>query len=175
MRPIWEDVQWGRLQRSGGKMKTTPEFIELLKAKHGLKSNYAVAKFLGQTDTAVARWSHGKGSFSDETAMAFADLLDIDPAYVVACMHAERAKHAKEKQLWERIATTMTGLAAGLAIMLILPTFTLPEGAANLAFLGFTSPSLYIMSNQFFLYSVLFSVLCLSCAAFIMKRHNNQN
>ncbi len=35
-------------------MKTTADFIEALKAKYGLKSNYAVAKFLIQTDTAFA-------------------------------------------------------------------------------------------------------------------------
>lgn len=103
------------------KLKTTSQFIEDLKAKHGLKSNYAVAKFLGQTDTAVARWAHGKGSFSDETAMQFADLLEIDPAYVVACMHAERAKEVKERKLWERIANLSIGVTAALLVVWMLP------------------------------------------------------
>lgn len=113
-------------------MKTTADFIEALKAKHSLKSNYAVAKFLGQTDTAVARWSHGKGSFSDETAMQFADLLEIDPAYVVACMHAERAKREEEKKLWERIATLSSGVAAVLAVVAVLPFVTLPYSDAGI-------------------------------------------
>jgi hypothetical protein len=102
-------------------MQTTKDFIALLKTKHGLKSNYAVAKLLNQTDTAVARWAHGKNSFSDETAMQFADLLDLDPAYVVACMHAERAKLDAEKKLWERIATMSLGVAASLLVAFALP------------------------------------------------------
>ena len=113
-------------------MKTTADFIEALKAKYGLKSNYAVAKFLNQTDTAIARWSNGKTTFSDETAMHVAYLLDLDPAYVVASVHAERAKHANEKKLWERIATSVAGVAAALAVVAILPFIALPSNDAGI-------------------------------------------
>lgn len=84
--------------------KTTVEFLNAIKDKHGIQSNYALARKLGQTDTSIARWAHGKGSFSDETCLHVADLLEIDPAYVVACIHAERAKHEAERNVWERIA-----------------------------------------------------------------------
>lgn len=143
-------------------MKTTPDFISDLKAKYGLKSNYAVAKFLGQTDTAVARWSHGKGSFSDETAMQFADLLDIDPVYIVACMHAERAKREEEKKLWERIAS----LAAGVAALLVIAALPWDNSGAFLL-AGFTSgaPGLYIMSNDLALYWPLCTMLLIALLA----------
>lgn len=151
-------------------MKTTIEFLDAVKAKHGIKSNYALAKLMEQTDTAVARWMHGKNTFSDETAMQVADLLEIDPAYVVACIHAERAKHDKERKMWERIATMATGLAAALFVIAILPSAPLPNGDFNVAFLGVTSPSMYIMSNGGIQSFALYSALCLLATAAIMKR-----
>jgi len=125
--------------------KTTADFIADLKAKHGLRSNYAVAKFLKQTDTAVARWAHGKGSFSDETAMHIADLLDLDPAYVVACVHAERAKRTEEKKLWEHIATLTMGAMVGLMVFALasLPFLPLNGGVRNVAM----AEPMYIMLN----------------------------
>lgn len=136
------------------KTKTTADFLNELKAKHGLKSNYAVAKFLDQTDTAIARWAHGKNTFSDETALKIAELLEYDPAYVMACMAAERSKDAKVKKAWEWTAQHLGGLAAALAILAIIP-FTpdimstpsfLPEGAPVMGFAGFTEAAgIYIM------------------------------
>ncbi|MFA7399130.1 MAG: hypothetical protein WCZ98_01485 [Sideroxydans sp.] len=133
-------------------MKTTKDFIEMLKAKHGLKSNYAVAKLLNQTDTAVARWAHGKNSFSDETAMQFADLLELDPAYVVACMHAERAKLDAEKKLWERIATMSIGVTAAVLFAIALPyaasyEMEIPDFIPEAQISALSEP-LYIMSNE---------------------------
>jgi len=157
-------------------MKTTKDFIELLKAKHGLKSNYAVAKFLNQTDTAVARWAHGKNSFSDETAMQFADLLDLDPAYVVACVHAERAKLDAEKKLWERIATMSTGVTAALLFTIALPylqAFEMEQSATyqNVA----SSGALYIMSNHTIIYWVVFSALFVALfSAFPWHHHHHK-
>lgn len=129
-------------------MQNTADFIELLKKRYDLKSNYAVAKFLKQTDTAIARWAHGKGSFSDETAIQFADLLDLDPAYVMACIHAERAKDKAVKKTWERMAKRLAAVAAALACVAFLPWDNLSGSAlladhASLALVGFTSALSY--------------------------------
>jgi hypothetical protein len=130
-------------------MKTTVEFLEEIKAKYGLKSNYALAKKMGQTDTGVARWMHRKGSFSDETCLQVADLLDIDPAYVMACIHAEREKNEKLRALWERIATLTTGIAAALVVFHFVPFehFQNGLGFVSVGFTDAASGALYIMSN----------------------------
>lgn len=132
------------------KTKTTADFLNELKVKHGLKSNYAVAKFLDQTDTAIARWAHGKGTFSDETAMKIAELLEYDPAYVMACMAAERSKDANVKKTWEWTAHHLGGLAAALAVVAFLPTVNLSGDQFNIAFSGLAGAdvmggTLYIM------------------------------
>lgn len=113
-------------------MHTTADFLNQIREKYGLKSNYALARKLGQTDTSIARWAHGKGSFSDETCLQVADLLDLDPAFVVACIHAERAKNEAEKKLWERIAARMS-IAAALVGIMSLPFVSLGDGNTQAA------------------------------------------
>lgn len=101
-------------------MRDTAYFVEKLRAKIGAEqgksalqvTNYAIAKYTGNTETTVGRWAKGKGSFSDETAIQFAMILNLDSAYVVACIHAERTKSDTERALWTRIANMTAGLAA---------------------------------------------------------------
>jgi len=98
-------------------MKTSIEFISDLKIKSGIASDYALAKLLGVTKVTISHYQNGKTLIGDATAMRVAELLDLDPAYVVACIHAERAKHEGEKKLWERIAAMASGVT--LALMLL--------------------------------------------------------
>lgn len=105
-------------------MKTTSEFLKQIKETHHLPSDGRLAVKLGLTRSAVSRFMQGKDFLGDETAMKVAVLLDIDAAYVVACAHAERAKHAGEKRLWERIAA----MTAGVAAMLVLSVGILQGG-----------------------------------------------
>lgn len=142
------------------KTKTTADFLNELKAKHGLKSNYALAKFLDQTDTAVARWAHGKGTFSDETALKISELLNYDPAYVMACMAAERSKDAKVKKTWEWTAQHLGGLAAALAFFAILPFIPLPSNGLMDA-VSFDNNGYYANQNIHYAYLA-------SCCLFII-------
>jgi len=118
------------------KPQTTVEFLDAIKAKYGLKSNYALAKKMGQTDTAIARWMHGKNTLADESAMHVAELLEIDPAYVMACCHAEREKNAEVKATWQKIAQRMAVAAAvlvfvGAPIILSSPDNTIFAGLSD--------------------------------------------
>lgn len=89
-------------------MRTTVEFIDALKARNGVPSDYALAKVLGVTQQTVSRWRVGKDFLGDSTAITVGKLLQIDPAYILACSHAERARQEPEKAIWQ-------GLAAKLA------------------------------------------------------------
>jgi len=134
-------------------MKTTVDFLNDVKARYDIKSNYALAKLMGQTDTAVARWMHGKNTLSDETAVKVAELLEIEPSFIMACIAAERSKNPAVKKAWAWTAEHLGGLAAALALVAVLP-FVPGIGADNLsgiALLGFTTTeggALYIMSNM---------------------------
>lgn len=133
-------------------MKTTLEFIAAVKAKHGIESDYAAAKLLGVTRTTLSHYRNGKGLLGDDAALKVAELLEIEPGYVLACIAAERSKNERVKAAWAWWADHKA-LAAALAVLVILPTSTLPQwDGFNLAFAGLALPEtssgiLYIMSN----------------------------
>jgi len=132
-------------------MKTTREFLLDVKTRHHLTSDGQLAKLLGLTRASASVFMLGKNYLGDETAIKVAELLEIDPAHVVACVHAERAKHEGERKLWERIAKLTAGATVLLFLFAIFPFDPSITGGPMLAFAGFTvtkSSTLYIMSNE---------------------------
>lgn len=85
-------------------MNTTRDFLQAVKARHCVRSDYALAPLLGVTRASVSRLQNGKDFLGDSTAITVGKLLQIDPAFVVACAHAERAKETAEKSLWQGLA-----------------------------------------------------------------------
>lgn len=136
-------------------MKNTAEFLLEVKAKHHLTSDGQLAKMLGLTRASVSVFMLGKNFLGDETAMHVAELLEIDPAYVVTCVHAERAKQAPEREMWARMASIMeknefAGIAAVLVVLILLPLDNLSRDKYNVAFAALPSQAaetgiLYIM------------------------------
>lgn len=97
-------------------MKTV-DFVDAIRAQNGNCSFYALKKILGVSQPTVSDWRHGKQFFRDDMALRVAALLHLDPAYVLACVHAERAERAKrpeEKEIYDRIAETFRRSAAAL-------------------------------------------------------------
>jgi transcriptional regulator with XRE-family HTH domain len=85
-------------------MKTTVEFLDAVSAKLGGASDYAIAKELGVTRSAVSRYRNGHGGFDDETAVKVARVLDIDPGAVLTAAHAERSKSPEIRRMWASLA-----------------------------------------------------------------------
>lgn len=105
-------------------MKTTIEFLDGLKAKYGLNSDYALWKKSGISQQSLSNYRLGKTHFDDSTAIRVAKLLEIDPAIVVSAVHAERAKSDPEKAVWREIFEKLGGVAASVVIG--IAAFTLP-------------------------------------------------
>ena len=125
-------------------MKTTVDFLNAVKSKYDLKSNYALAKKMGQTDTDVARWMKGKNTLGDEAAICVADLLDMDPAYVVTCVHAERAKTERERNVWFNIAERMYAPALvliGFCTLTLCNVTYVGDGLTYVGLIGMVSGS----------------------------------
>ena len=114
-------------------MKTSNDFvreIRVLYGKKGILSDYALAKLLWLTRQTVSAHKSGSAkAFGDETGQRIAELLDLDPAYVLACLAAERAKRPDVRATWQRVAEQFEQIkhAARVAMLLIL------LGAVNLA------------------------------------------
>lgn len=109
-------------------MNTTPEFMDAVKTRLALPSDYALAPVLGITRASVSRFRNGKDAFGDATAMRVAELLGIDPGFVIACAHRERAKTDAERAVWTAMLEKLGGLAAAL---LLAPALLLATTESN--------------------------------------------
>lgn len=78
----------------------TVQYIDAVKKKLGIESDYAVAKALGISKQAVCRYTQGKGAFDDEIAIRVAEMLDIAPAKVLLDCHMERSKNPQVQAVW---------------------------------------------------------------------------
>lgn len=85
-------------------METTQDFLDALKIRLNLRSDYALGKHMGVTSMTMSRWRAG-GAFSDDNAIRVADLLEIPRAYVIACMGAQNSEPDTESSgVWRQIA-----------------------------------------------------------------------
>ena len=105
-------------------MTQTIQLLNSLKAKTGAASDYALAKKLDMTRSAISNYQNGRRILDDETAVKVASMLEIDPSIVLASIHIERAKTEAEKRTWIDIFERLGGVAATVlfGIMLNAPT-----------------------------------------------------
>lgn len=112
-------------------MNTTIDFLEALKAKTGLSSDYALAKKLKITRAAVSKYRQKRTTFDDSTALTAAEILEVEPATVLAAVHAERAKTEAEKSAWKSIYERLGGIAASVMVATLLAAPSAPAKAAE--------------------------------------------
>ena len=110
----------------------TADFLDALKARHNLPSDYAAAKFLGLTQAQVSRYRNGRDFFGDVVAMRVAELLDMPPGYVLACIHAERATDSAVAKVWTKLAASAKrGSATAAAVILSVLFSGGPDAGAS--------------------------------------------
>ena len=97
-------------------MKTTNEYLDEVKTKHSLRSDYALAIKLGTGTSLIVNYRKNNGHFSDTMAVKVAELLGIDPAEVLASANAERSKCPAAKSAWERMARSFSAGAMAIFI-----------------------------------------------------------
>lgn len=142
-------------------MKTTNEFLDAVKAAHNIQSDYKLGVVLGLSDSAVNNYRKGRSRLDDGVAMKVAEMLQLDPGYVVACIHAERAPDERLKRMWETLAARAvkkkrggSTAAAVLALLMGVGVTGGPDGGAMASTLdkmsapaGEARGALYVMSN----------------------------
>ena len=92
-----------RRQESG--FPRSIDFLDLLKERAGIESDYALAKRLEVTDSAIGHYRNGRSALSRELALKVAAMLDLPAAYVLACAEIERSP-PQVRKVFERIAET---------------------------------------------------------------------
>ncbi|MFZ4758923.1 MAG: DUF3693 domain-containing protein [Burkholderiaceae bacterium] len=127
-------------------MKAPAEFLDLLRERLNLPSDYAVARLLGVTPQHVSRWRSGRGGFSDEQAAKVAELLGIEAGYVLARLYEERSTSEAARVAWRSLAGKLAPVAASLAALLLAHYLVDSAGFSDYA-AAFLGGPLYIMSS----------------------------
>ena len=112
-------------------MRTTCDFLDAVKARYNLPSDYALAKKLDMTTQMVSQYRKGKDFLSDSRAIQIANLLEIDSGIVAAAIHEERAKTEQEKAMWRGMLERLGGIAASVLIGLGGLSAPAPAQASN--------------------------------------------
>jgi transcriptional regulator with XRE-family HTH domain len=78
----------------------TLEYLQAVKTRLEISSDYALASRLGITRSAVSNFTRGKGVMGDDVALTVAQILDINPLVVIAQANAERASTPELRARW---------------------------------------------------------------------------
>lgn len=121
----------------------TRELIAAVKTAQGAGTDYRVAQLLDTQPTTVTNWAKGRNVISDEYAIRAARLANLDPAYVLVSIAAERAA-GEAKGILERLAAALVCMLVGLFVFLA----PYPAEAGFSAWNQAHPPTLHIMSNR---------------------------
>jgi hypothetical protein len=94
-------------------MKTI-EYLDAVRARLNLASDYRLAKVLGIRVQTVSNYRHGRTAMADDVAVRVAELLQLDPARVLADMAAERSSSEAVRAIWSRVAATLSVAAVAI-------------------------------------------------------------
>lgn len=90
-------------------MLTTTDWLNALKHKQKISTDYGLAKHLGITRQCISRYVNKHDTLGPETAAIVADELGINAAIIYAACHAERSKSERERAIWEQIYSDIGG------------------------------------------------------------------
>lgn len=89
-------------------MKTTAEYLDEVKARLKLPSDYALAKHWGVSKQDISSYRAGNRTLGEDRAIEVAAILGINPAEVLIATHAERAKSDQAREAWENMFQRLT-------------------------------------------------------------------
>jgi len=81
----------------------TLEYLDAVKTRHHLPSDYALAKRLGVAPQNISSYRSGRRIIDDDMALAIAMELQINPLEVIACANIERAKTPEQVARWSGV------------------------------------------------------------------------
>lgn len=111
-------------QRMRGTNTFTRQYMEQVKKRLDIESDYALAKHLRVSKTTVSNYRNGYSAFSPTVAHRVAEILNIEPGIVVACMEVDRHSGADQKQRdtwnWIMQATKQAAGHAHVAVLAVI-------------------------------------------------------
>ncbi|WP_438392346.1 Cro/Cl family transcriptional regulator [Caballeronia sp. DA-9] len=126
-------------------MKTTVDYLDAVKKRLNLPSDYAIAKALHVTRAAVSSYRVGRTSFDNLTALRVAEILDVQPFEVIAAANVERARDDETRSLWEHAWGKAVGATAAVTLTACVVGLSVAPTPAQAASVSDESASVYIM------------------------------
>lgn len=103
-------------------MEKMQDFVQKVRDLYDIKSDYGLAKALKISRNAISAHKHKRSKhFSEETAYKIAEMLNVDPAYVMACLAAERAKDERVRETWQRVSKMMRVGVIAIVVSIFVP------------------------------------------------------
>lgn len=97
----------------------TLEYLQAVKDRLGITSDYALAKALRVAQPTVTGYRSGRRIIDDEVALSVAEILKVHPFQVIAAANAERAKTPEQRARWsgvmEKFSASFTDLIRVMA------------------------------------------------------------
>ena len=94
------------------------------------KNDSELAKVLGITKQAVSNYKTGTRIMDDETCLAVAIELGVDPMMVVGAACVDRAEKTGQRSLWENFLVSRMAAAAVLLLLVSVNLFLTPDANA---------------------------------------------
>src|SRR5712691_9884877 len=98
-------------------MKTV-EFLDAVRVRRGLSSDYKLAKFLGVPQTSISSYRTGRSMMDEAMCLKVAAALELEPGEVLVAIAIEREKRVEVKTAWQRVAKRLAA-GAGAALLYI--------------------------------------------------------
>ncbi len=120
------------------------KFLEKVREKYELKNDAAVAKKLGVGSSAMSHYMNGRRVMDEETCLAVALALEIEPSTVLMAAGIDRAEKTGQRSLWE-VFSRRTVTAAGIVLVTSVNLFLTPTQSEAAPMLKHVSATLYIL------------------------------
>jgi DNA-binding XRE family transcriptional regulator len=89
-------------------MKTT-EYLDAVKTRLEISSDYGLAKVLGIARESVNAFRNGRSAMGIETCMKVGEILDVDGHAIYAQGQIERAKKPEIRDFWQKVSEKFSG------------------------------------------------------------------
>ena len=86
---------------------TTRDFLDMLKIKLDVETDYQLAGALDWSRSLISTYRTKPQYLGDKNCIEVADVLNLPAAFVLCCVHAERAKDAAIKEYWKDMALAL--------------------------------------------------------------------
>lgn len=117
-------------------MDSTQEIVTAISAHYG--SDTKAAPHFDVSQVTFGRWRNGRDYPNEDAVILMAELLKLDPAYVLAIVRRDRAKSESAKKVWRRVAEQFKDAAVVAALAIGAASF---GGFNNNVFAGSSTPA----------------------------------